>query len=60
MLSCVAVEKNKNKKEKQHMNINCLCNFEVLFGPVLEGFGPRKDFQKVGEAYSKIWAKDGL
>ena len=31
-----------------------------MFGPVSEGFGPRKGFQKVGEAYSKILAKDGL
>ena len=30
------------------------------FGSVLEGSGPRKGFQKVGEAYSKILAKDGL
>ena len=33
---------------------------KFLFGPVLEGSGPREGFQKEGEAYSKILAKDGL
>ena len=42
------------------MNVNLLLILKFLFGPVLEGFGPRKGFQKVGEAYSKILAKDGL
>ena len=40
--------------------MNLLLILKFLFGPVLEGSGHRKGFQKVGEAYSKILAKDEL